>query len=407
MDPLAEIEDLVAHEGRWPGSDAERRASAHLARRLESLGREATVEPTRVWPNYSLAHLINAVLAILGSLASVTSPPVGLALILLAIFSTAGDLSGVLYIARRLTGRRASQNVVSREETGKRGTLVLVAHYDAARTGLIFSPHLLRRGAALGRRLRRSLGTFELMFWPMVALAVCAGLRIVGVEGLGLSLAQFVPTVMLIIAALVLANIAISPVVPGASDNASGVATVLRLVDSHDGALEHFDLWVVFPGAEESLLLGMREWMRRHRREMDPRRTVFLNLDTVGHGTVRFMTREGFLLAQRYHPTLVALCRELAEEDEDDRFGARGYVSRFATDAIPARSRGFPAITITCLDTADYPPHYHQLTDTPERIDPEALDRAYEFCAALIERLDERVGPVLEDSSASRIPSSD
>ncbi len=409
MDPLLEIEDLVAFEGRWPGTDAERRASGHLAATLESMGREATVEPTRVSPNYALTHFIHVLLAIVGSVATVSAPVVGLTLLALAVVSTLGDLTGTLQLARRLTGRRASQNVMSRGQTGKPGTLILIAHYDAARTGFVYSPGILRRLAALGRFLHRSLGLFELMFWPMVVLLGCAVARVLGVESDVLSAVQFVPTVMLILAAPLLANIVLSPVVPGASDNASGVATVLRLAERFDDLpLEHFDVWVLFPGAEEGLLLGMRAWLRRHRKELGKRSTVFLNVDTVGHGTVRYMTKEGLVLAGRYHPTLVNLCREIAADDVDDRFGARGYASRFATDAVVARAKGFPAITITCTDAVDYPPHFHQMTDTSDRVEPAALERAYEFCAELAERLDETIGPALEPAaSAARMPSSD
>ncbi len=412
MDPLLEIEDLVAFEDRRAGTDAERRASAHLVRTLESIGREATIEPTRVSPNYALAHLIHALLAVVGSVVAVSAPVVGLALIALAVVSTVGDLTGTFYLARRLTGRRASQNVVSREQTGRPGTLIFVAHYDAGRTGFASSSGVARRGAALGRRLHHSLGMFELMFWPMVVLLGCAAARVAGVESVVLSVAQFLPTVMLILAVPLLADIVLSPVAPGAGDNASGVATVLRLVERFDDhPLEHFDVWVLFPGAGEGPLLGMRAWMRRHRRELDKRSTVFVNIDAVGHGTVRYVTKEGFVIAQRYHPTLVKLCREIAAEDDDEnRFGARSHASRFATDAVVARSRGFPAITITCANAEGIRPHHHQPTDTTDRIEPPALERAYEFCAELAERLDETIGPALEaqpSASAARMPSSD
>lgn len=405
MDPLEEIEDLVGFERRGPGTDAERRAAGHLARRLEDLDRQATIEPTRVWPSYALAHALNSVLALLASVVSVSAPRVGFALALVAVVSTLGDLTGRLYLARRLTGRRASQNVVSTAVSDRPGTLILVAHYDAARTGLVFDPRILGRGAALGARLNRPLGAFEPLFWSMVAVTVCAALRVNGIDALWLSAVQFPPTVALVIGVALLLNIAVSPIGPGAGDNASGVATVLRLAGRYGrGALEHYDVWVLLTGAEESLLLGMHEWMKRHRRELDPERTVFLNIDNVGHGTVRYLTKEGFVFARPYHPRLVGMCREIAEEDAERRFAARGYASRFATDALVARRAGYPAITVTCLNAIDYAPHYHQMTDTPGNVEPEALDRAYEFCAALIERLDERVGPEL--SSAERMPSS-
>lgn len=66
IDPLREIEDLVAFEGRWPGTDAERRAAAHLVGRLEALGREAETEPTSIYPSYPVTHAIHAFIAIVG-----------------------------------------------------------------------------------------------------------------------------------------------------------------------------------------------------------------------------------------------------------------------------------------------------------------------------------------------------
>jgi Iap family predicted aminopeptidase len=212
-------------------------------------------------------------------------------------------------------------------------------------------------------------------------------LRLVGFEGTAFTVVQFIPTVVLIASIPLLVDIALSDVVPGANDNASGVATVLRLAERYSGRLEHFDVWVVFPGAEEALLLGMREWMRVHRRELDRERTVFLNVDIAGNGTVRWIEKEGLVIAMRYHPTLVQICEEIGD--------GRGMSSRNATDALIARGAGFPAITITARNALDYAPNWHQPTDTPDRIDLDSLDRTYEFCCALLERLDESVGPEL------------
>ena len=41
-------------------------------------------------------------------------------------------------------------------------------------------------------------------------------------------------------------------------------------------------------------------------------------------------------------------------------------------------------------------PGHHSPTDVPDRIDDDALERAYAFCCELIERLDATVGPDLE-----------
>jgi hypothetical protein len=226
-------------------------------------------------------------------------------------------------------------------------------------------------------------------------ILVCAVLRLFEIESVLLTVIQFIPTVVLIASVPLLADIALSGVVPGASDNASGVATVLRLADRYGGELDDLDLWVVFPGAEEAFLLGMRAFVRRHRRELDRGSTIFLNVDIAGNGTVRYLTKEGFVIAYAYHPTLVEICDEIRDRDEG-RYGARSMVSRNATDALAARAAGYPAISVTCRNALDYAPNYHQPTDTPDRIEPEALERAYGFCCELIERIDSRVGPDLE-----------
>jgi hypothetical protein len=392
IQPMEEIESLVAFEGRWPGTDAERRAARHLEQRLEALGREADVEPTSVFPNYAVTHAIHAFLGIVGSVVSVYVPVLGLAIVLFATLSAFGDLTGTVYLVRRLTGRRASQNVTSAECDGdKPGIVILSAHYDAARTGLVFSRRAVERRAVLGKLLRRGVGAFEPFFWSLLVILVCTILRLIGFEGTPFTVVQFIPTVVLIASIPLLIDIALSDIVPGANDNASGVATVLRLAERYSGRLEHFDVWVVFPGAEEGLLLGMREWIRAHKRDLNRENTVFLNVDIAGNGTVRWITKEGLVAAMRYHPTLIQLCEEVCEEIES----GRGMISRNATDALAARSAGFPAITITSRNSLDYAPHWHQPTDTPDRIDPEALDRTYDFCCALLERLDDSIGPEL------------
>jgi len=391
MDPLREIEALTEFGGRWPGTDAERRAAVHLAERLRSLGREAELEPTRIRPDYPLTHLIHALLGIAASVVSVSHPLIGIVLAFVAVVSTFGDLTGSFFLVRRLTPGRASQNVVSREHSGgeKPGLLVLTAHYDAARTGAVFGRRSLERTAALSKVVRRPIGRLAPLFWSLVVIFVCALLRLIGISAFPVTVVQFAATVVLIVAVPLLADIALSGIVPGANDNASGVATVLRLSQRFGGAnlLRHFEVMVLLPGAEEGFLLGMRAWLKRHKKELDPGSTIVVNVDTVGHGTVRWQTKSGFIFPLAFHPALVGLCEELGE-----KHNARGVVSRSVSDAYSARASGLPAISIGCLNAMDYVPNYHQHADTPENIDPDSLDRAFNFCVDLIELIDERVG---------------
>src|SRR5215208_3309473 len=102
-----------------------------------------------------------------------------------------------------------------------------------------------------------------------MAVLVCCALRLVGVEGVALNAVQFIPTITLIVAVPLLADITLSSGVPGAGDNGSGVATVLRLADRYGERLDSVDVWVLFAGAQESMQLGIAAFLKRHRKELD------------------------------------------------------------------------------------------------------------------------------------------
>jgi hypothetical protein len=386
VDALPEIEALVAHKGRAPGSDAERRAAKYLEGRLRDMGREAALEPIEVRPSYALTHVLHAVAAVIGSVLSVSAPLPATAILLVTAASALGDLTGTFRLARRLTPRRASQNVVSREHGDRPGTLVLVAHYDAGRSGALF-----------GRRLADR--AFEVFTWSIVVVLACSALRLVGLDAIPLTVVQFAATVVLIVAIPVLADVALSGVVPGANDNASGVATVLRLAERYGGDLDHFDVWVVLTGAGEGMELGMRAWLRAERRSLSPGRTAVVCVDQVGAGTVRYARKEGYVIPNAHNDALVELCDQIAGEDSDGdgRYGARSYTAHDATDADAARGAGLPAVSVSCLGARDVAPHHGRPSDTVENVDPDALERAFGFCSELIELIDERIGPDLED----------
>src|SRR5947209_13137414 len=139
---VQDVEDLVAIAPRRAASEAERRAARHLHRRLEDRGRQAQLEPTRIRPAFATAHLIHAVAGIVGSVLAVYKPFLGLIVVAAATLSAFGDLTGTFTGVRGLFSPRASQNVVSDEDNDKPGVIVLVAHYDAPRAGMLYGPRL-------------------------------------------------------------------------------------------------------------------------------------------------------------------------------------------------------------------------------------------------------------------------
>lgn len=372
MDPIRETAGVTAHRGRAAGTDAERRTAAHLQSRLQALGRPAELQTTHVHPRYGLTHALHALLVILGSVVATANPTLGMGVVLASTASAVLDIAGIAHLLRRLTGRRVSQNVESRVDGGKAGTLVLVAHYDAARAAPSF---------ALSVRLLRD--PWLAMLIAMLGVLLCTGLRALGIEDTSVTAAQFVSTVFLILMVPPLADIELAGADTGAADNAAGVAVVLRLAGELGERLQHFDVWVVLTGAQKPFALGMRAWLRLHRDELDRERTVVVNVDGVGDGALTYARGEGQVLARRTHRRLVKICEDL---DEDGGYGARPRVVREASDAAAAMSRRMPAITVSSAGT------------TPE---PATLERVFEFCLGLIERVDAEVGPGLE---ATRTP---
>ena len=343
---MQEIDALTSIGPRRAASEAERRAARDLQQRLQSMGREAKLEPTRVRPQYGLTHLIHVVAGIVGSVISVYLPLVGLLIAAAATVSAFGDLTGAFHLVRALTPARASQNVVSDENGEKPGLLVLVAHYDAPRTSMLESPRL----HPLWPRA---------IFWSLVVVTFCAAGRLLGLDATWFTVIQFIPTVILIASTPLFADAAIAGADKGEQDNAAGVATVLRLAQTYSNRLEHFDLMVVFTGASASSGLGLRDWLGRHGHELDSSATAVICIDHLTGDQTGYADKEGAVLASRLHPTLVGF----AAED------GVAVSSRELSDAYIARAAGLPTL----------------------RLDSDT----YDFASALIRRIDAEIGPDL------------
>ena len=391
------IRRLCSFEGRRAGTDAERRAANYLADTLRQAGRRADVEPIYVHPQYALVHAIHCLLGIAGSLVSLQIPPLGFALVLAAALSMYLDLNTRLYLIRRLFFRRASQNVLSRgPRPDAPARVILCAHYDAAQTGRLFEPRTVERAARLQARLPFPIGPFRLIFWSLASLLPILGARMAGVDAVWLSLIQLLPTLILIASVFLLVDVALSGVVPGANDNASGVATAVSLAGELDrDRPEHLDVWVLLAGGGWSLHEGVRSFVRAHRDRLSPDSTYFVFLDTVGAGHVRFEVATGWVVSFPLDRRLIEMCEALADADREgeDRSGARALRHPgFPGDGVAARIRRYPGTTITCANELDIVPGVHTAADVPDRLDAAALERAHAFALALVRLIDRDVG---------------
>ena len=393
---LQVIRELCSFEGRLAGTDAERRAGNWLAKRLRDGGRRVEVEPTHVHPQFALAEAAHCLLGFAGSLIAIVSPPAGFAVVVVTAVSMYLDLNARVYLVRRLFFRRASQNVVSpgpRADAPAR--LLLCAHYDAARTGPFFRPRTIARFARLDRLSPLPLGPFRILLWSLVALVPILAARLAGAESTFLSAVQLVPTLILLVGILMLVNQELSDVVPGANDNASGVATVISIANELAAdPPENLDVGILFTGGGECLMEGTRSFLRAHRKQLDRNTTYFLNIEAAGRGEVRYLAGEGLAVSFAMDRRVIELCDAVASaQDHQQRPSARPLRWGFATDALPIRLARYPCTTITTIERgALLPASYHRLDDVPGRIDPASLDRVQAFSLDLVRALDRDVG---------------
>lgn len=391
----AAARELCSFEGRLAGTDAERRAANRFAERLHDIGRRVEVEPTYVHPQAPLVHAAHCLIGFAGSLAASVEPAVGFALVLAASMSMYLDLNGRLYLLRSLFFRRASQNVVSPgAKPDAPARLMLVAHLDVGRGGAVFDPRNRRRLGRLGRLL--GVAPPRLVFWALATLLPILGARMAGVDADALPVLQLPSTLILLVATFLLVDIQLSEPSPGANDNASGVGLALELAERLEREPpRNLDVWVVLTGAQECGAEGMRAFVRSRRKELDPATTFVLALDAVGRGDVRFVTYEGPAVSFAMDRRLIELSGAIAEADREGpgRYRAAPLRRASSSDALPAASRGWRALALTCLEPgADLPPDHHTTADTLERLDWDSVERAGDFTGELIAALDADVG---------------
>jgi len=398
VDPAERIQlirELCSFQERGPGTDAERRAANMLAGRLRNMGRRAQIEPFFAHPEYAIVHLIHAAIGVAGSIVATFQPAVGFTLVLLAAISTYLDLNTRLYLVRSLLFRRVSQNVVSNgERPDAPARVILMAHYDAARTGYIFSK-ASGRIRRLPERTRLALGPFRIFFWlGLFPLLPILGARMAGFDATWLNALQAVPTIILIVAGFLLIDIALSEIVPGAYDNASGVAAVLSAAEELSAnPPENLDVWVVLAGSEESFCEGSRAFVRSRRKELDRATTMFLNVDSVSYGQVAYEISQGPVISLPHDAQLIELCQALGASGAAGPAGARPIRHPLLDDAMPARIRRLRAITLRTTDAnGNLAPWYHTHDDSPERVDADALTTATGFLVALIRLIDRDAG---------------
>ncbi|HEX2128024.1 MAG TPA: M28 family peptidase [Solirubrobacterales bacterium] len=383
----ARLEELSAIH-RPSASPGERRAAEWIVARFAELGAEARIESERAHGTYWWPLGIGAAASALANAAALRGHRLTAAAL--------GAAAGAALVDEFPPGKRRwirerlvhghTYNVIS--ELGPADaerTVVVVAHHDAAHSGLIFHPEIPE---TIFRRWGVPIDLFDTspaLMWPLLAspaLAVAAGLtggRAVAKLG-GLLGAGYVAA---------MAEIGAREVVPGANDNATAVILLLalarRLIDEPTGSTR---VILLSTGSEESFSEGMKAFGERHFRDLPRESTFFLCVDTLGSPTLNILRGEGFVRMHEYPADALALIDGLAEE-----LGIQTVPNlrlRNGTDGLESLAAGYKTVTLCSVTDLKQPANYHWPSDVAENVNLGTLSDAVRLSEALIRRLDER-----------------
>ena len=364
------VRHLASFE-RESASEGERRAAEWIAHELIELGCSARVEQERAhggywWPLGLLnAAAAGAALAALRRPRSATLRALAAGVGASAAAAVYDDVGGGrLWFRRALLPRRPTHNVVA--ECGDRSashTVVVIAHHDAAHSGLIFHPALPRIGPRLFPGLHaRSTQSVPIIYgaWLGPTLTAASALldrrrTLAGAAIISLG------------AAAIMADIGRAGVVPGANDNLSAVAVLMALARSlRDRPVTGVRVLLVSTGSEESFMEGMHGFARRHFCELDPQSTEVLCLECVGGPNLTMLEGEGMLRMRDYTPETREALMDAARTAGVAL--ARNLRTVAATDALIALRHGYRTVTLASVDFTGFPANYHWPSDTPENL---------------------------------------
>ena len=371
---------------RGSTTEGERRGSEYCYEVLAGLGFSPHLESLSSARSIYHPHLIAALMFLTAwliyPLGGRVTAAIAALLSLIALTSELLELSFHDNLLRRLIPKGQSQNVFAiippKEE--HRQDLILIGHVDSHRTPLIFrSPRWVSAYTIFT--------TVAFVAFLAQAFLFLLGM-IAGWEWVWPASAPGAVCAVLLLALCIQADL--TPFSPGANDNATGVGLVLSLAEAlRDSPLRYTRVWAVCTGCEEVQHYGAAAFFARHRTEF--RNPVALVFEMLGCSGPAWLIKEGIVVPFRADKRLAKLAEELAQAHPE--WGAfPTSLSGGNTEMADALRAGIPAITLIGIGRRGDKPYWHRIDDTPDKMNPAVMERAWAFAWAFIQALDQQAG---------------
>jgi Zn-dependent M28 family amino/carboxypeptidase len=378
------VSTLAAIPDRGSARPGEQVAAEWLADRFRELGCAARVETERAHGTYWWPLGLPSAAGLVAGAAALAGMRWRAAVVAGAAAATiGGEVTSRVRWLRRVLPQRQCWNVVAEagDRTAKR-TVVVLAHHDAPRTGRLFDQTAQRWAHERFPEVMDRVNTAPPLIWPLVAgpalVAAGALTRRRGLIALGTGLSA--------LATAIFADVARSPVSPGANDNLSGVAGLVRLAAAlRERPVPGVRVLLVSCGAEESMQEGILAFGARHFGALPTDSTHVINLETIGSPHLILLEGEGPIAMQDYQEPFKDLVAEVAADEGIPL--QRGLRARTTTDSLITNRAGYPTATLVSVNDYKALSHYHLMTDTPDNLDYTTVASATRLAEAVIRRL--------------------
>lgn len=378
-DPMRHVWALAGEIGARPSTGTgELRAARYLQRAMAKWADAVRFEPFQSYTTFSWPWLlIYSTSAAAGALAW-SHPVVAAALGCAGVVAFLLESLGRLHLGAILP-HRPSQNVIGllRAAAEVRRRVVVVAHYDTTRSSPLWAPGMVQRFRT----------TFLLAFASAAVIPLLALAAVWWPAHTIWRLVILLPAANLLASALFLLHRELFCVyVPGANDNASGVAAAQGAAEALAARRPcHTEVWVACTGCEEVGMTGAAALLRAHPHDLQ--QALFVVPDNLGLGTLKYTLGEGMLRVRPCDPYLIKVARAVATRHPE--WGVGESVNRLLpTDMEPALVQELPAIGLRAEDQRGLLPHWHWVTDVVENVDPVNINRAAQFIAEMVWQID-------------------
>ncbi len=380
----ARLEELERID-RPSASEGEREAAEWLVDRFAELGAEARIEAEPAHGTYWWPLGIGAGLGALGAVAALRGRRrLGAVLGALGAAGIADDFPPARRRLRRPLPQRTTYNVVCElGDPAAERTVVLIAHHDAAHSGLVFHPGIPPLADRLG--LIERADTSPPLMAPVVggpllaALGALSGRRPLAKLGLLLSAGS----------AAAMVDIGLRKAVPGANDNGTSVVALLALARRlREEPPVGIRVILLSTGSEESFSEGMKAFGERHFPALPRESTFFLCLESIGSPHLLVLRGEGFLKMHEYPPRALALIDGLAAEL--DIWLYPNLRLHNGTDGLEPLAAGYETAVLAGCTDLKQPANYHWPNDLAANVDFGTVADGVRLAEATIRRLGER-----------------